>query len=373
MLVYLPKLFSRYWIGLLVLCFALLSAYTSSPIYGQSATPTPDVNTVPRPEELVTPTNTPFPTPTPEVDQELPGNDNSDDDDNFFDPTPTPFPDFNDDNNDNDEFSEPDNSGGGGALPGGDFSESEPGSESDENGNGTSNSDNSNVDAPSGFVNAVTLNIRRGPSIDAPRIDTIFLNEPVAILSRDSGGEWWYICCGSGSGREGWVSAEFITPDLDRETVNSLLTISANSAASTEANEDTSTLLLEMRPSPAFAWQGQEVTLALTVRNLSDEPVSNVRLRNDLPPALTFIDSDVNDGGELTTRGQADDGIIYTIDWDEIPANSSVSATITVQITAAAVNGMLIDNLAVVESGGGASALAGITLAMPPTNLPLFR
>ncbi|MCB0064872.1 MAG: SH3 domain-containing protein [Caldilineaceae bacterium] len=381
MINHLPKFVARYWIAVAVFTFALLSAYTNSPLYGQSPTPTPDVNTVPRPEQFATPTNTPFPTPTPLSDAVNPGggnsgggnssggssggsdtengdrSDNSDNNDSQAAPPAPPA---------NNGGSDSGNAGGGGAISGVET----PGTTT-----GSTSETLLPTDAPTGIVNAVTLNVRRGPSLDAGIIDTIFLDEAVALLGRDSGGAWWYVCCGSGFGREGWVSAQFIT--LDVAGTDQQLPVTANSSADSTAESAAETeneaLILEMRPSPAFVWQGRTVQLQFVVRNRSDQPYTNVRLRNDLPPELLYIDGVVNNSGELATLGQLKDGLIYTINWPEVPAGGQVAATVTLQIANDLRNGTLIDNLAVVDTAEGVGALAGITFAMPPVPLPQFR
>ena len=54
------------WILVIAAIIALLSLYSVNPIFGQAATPTPDIQTVPDiPALTATPVNTPFPTATP--------------------------------------------------------------------------------------------------------------------------------------------------------------------------------------------------------------------------------------------------------------------------------------------------------------------
>ncbi len=348
----LPMFIARYWIAIAVLAFVLLSAYTSNPIYGQAGVPTPDVNTVPPMEELVRPTNTPFPTPTPIVDGGQPGNGGT------FDPTATPQADNNDDNNN-------DSSGGstGGGSTGSGNSESPPLTERTTPGTGLS-----------GTVNVVTLNVRKGPSATDPIVDTLFRNEPVTILAQNSGGQWWYICCGSRAGREGWVSAALITPNFDPSAVAALpVTATSYDVTANVATAADQALLLEMRPSPAFVWQGQTVQLQFVVRNTSDQPLTNIRLRNDLPPTLTYLSTSTGQQGTVQAAGEAKDGLIYTINWPAVAAGESLTATVTLQLAGTIPNGALVDNLAVVDTAEGANALAGITFAMPPLRLPRFR
>jgi len=361
----LPVFIARYWIATIVILFALLSAYTSNPIYGQ-AEPTPDVNTVPPQELLQTPTNTPFPTPTPFVDDEESGG-NGD-----LDPTATPFfveptatPQANDDNGD---------SSGGGSS----------GSDSNNN-NEESNSDNSEPSTDpatgdqasriTGVVNPVTLNVHKGPSTTDAIIDTLFRNEPVTILARDSANHWWYICCGTGAGREGWVDADLITANVDRAEAEALLPVTAtsNTAAANAGAATEPAVVLEMRPSPAFVWQGQTVQLQFVVRNTSDETQTNVRLRNDLPPTLTYLNTTAGQQGTVQENGQRQDGLIYTISWPALAAGEVATATVTLQLADDIPNGALVDNLAVVDTAEGTNALAGITFAMPPMRLPQFR
>ncbi|MEZ4617242.1 MAG: SH3 domain-containing protein [Caldilineaceae bacterium] len=351
----LPMFIARYWIAAAVTLFALLSAYTSSPIYGQSAPPTPDVNTVPRPELLATPTNTPFPIPTPESGGGSnnggrdDGGDNSSDRDNS-----------NNEGNDSADTNSNDNS-------------DQTSNPVDQERPQTGKSDDAPNSDLTGVVNVVTLNVRKGPSTGTAIVDTLFLNEEVAVLARDSGGDWWYICCGTSSGREGWVSAALITPDFTQAAAAALAVTATSSAASSTASAAEETLILEMRPSPAFAWQGQIVTLHYVIRNQGDQPYTNIRLRNDLPPTLAYLDATVEQGGTISTAGRATDGIIYTVTWPEIEAGAALTATVTVRIAENVRNGALVDNLAVVESAEGATALAGITFAMPPVRLPQFR
>lgn len=345
----------RYWIAVAVLTFALLTVYTNDATFGQAATPTPDVNTVPRPDEIATPTNTPFPSPTPMDDNNGPPSGGG--------PRATPTAVSPNDNN-NDQ---------GGNNP------------SNNTGNTANDSGNTAPDAPgaiiTGTVSSITLNVRKAPTTGASIVDTIFMGEGVQILGRDSGGGWWYICCGSGAGRPGWVSAQFITIDGLTDALMATIPVTANtsapgvdgSTALTSTNGLTLPLVLEMRPSPAFVWQGQTVQLQFIVHNRSNQPLTNIELRNDLPPTLRYINTATSDQGEVITAGNAADGVIFTIDWPEIAAGTQLTATVTLQVASNANSGALIDNLAVVNTAEGAEALAGITFAMPPTRPPRFR
>lgn len=354
----LPTLFSRYWIAVVVITFALLSIYTSDATFAQDVPPTPDVNTVPRPDAIITPTNTPFPSPTP-VGGGLPSGGGA--------PRPNATATRTPDNNDNDQENTSNN---GGAVP--------------NNGNNGSTAPSAPAapeNAVNGTISTVTLNVRRAPNTGANIVDTLFMGEAVQILGRDSGGNWWYICCGTGAGRPGWVSAQFVTLDNADADTTAAIPVTANTSAAAVDNSDalTSTttitvpLVLEMRPNPAFVWQGRTVQLQFVVHNRSDQALTNVQLRNDLPSTLRYMATSVNGQAEVVTSGTAADGVIFAISWPEIAAGDQLTATVTVQIASDVDNGALIDNLAVVDVDEGAEALAGITFAMPPGRPPRFR
>ena len=228
-----------------------------------------------------------------------------------------------------------------------------------------------------GLVNVVTLNVRKGPSAADQIIGKLFLDDRVEVLGRDDAGVWWYVCCGSGTQRAGWVNTQFITPQFAGADAATLLPVLATGVATTPApaGETTGTpmLLLEMRPLPAFAWQGQSVQLQLVVHNTSNQALHTIRLRDDLPPELMFVSATVDNGGTYTYRGAVTSGPVLTIEWPTLPAQGKFTATITLQIRSDTASGALIDTLAEVTTATGGQALAGLTLAMPPLRLPTFR
>ena len=356
----LPTFFSRYWIAIAVIIFALLSTYTSDATFAQNVPPTPDVNTVPRPDAIITPTNTPFPSPTPVGGNGLPSGGGS--------PRPNPTATRTPDNNDDDQ----------------ETTSNDTGSAAPSNGNNGSTAPSAPAapeNAVNGTISTVTLNVRRAPNTGANIVDTLFMGEAVQILGRDSGGNWWYVCCGTGAGRPGWVSAQFVTFDNAGSDVIAAIPVTANTnaaavgeaAALTGTNTLTVPLVLEMRPNPAFVWQGRTVQLQFVVHNRSNQAMTNVQLRNDLPPTLRYLTTSVSDQAAVATTGTAADGVIFAINWPEIAAGEQLTATVTVQVASDVANGDLIDNLAVVNVDEGGEALAGITFAMPPGRPPRFR
>jgi Domain of unknown function DUF11 len=360
-----------YWILLLVLGFGLLSLYTSHPIYGAPiAQSTPDVNTVPKPAATPTPENTPFPTPT-SVDDNPPsdnggglpgddqGSDSSDDQGN---------------NSDSGDRGSDSTGGGGGANAVVDLG-------NEENSTGQETTATGATDGVTGLVTAVTLNLRKDPSATGRVIDTLFLNDPVAILGRNQTGDWLYVCCGARTQLAGWASKRFVSTNLssDQEIARIPLFESALSQAASEpaaksgSKPDADSLVLEMRSRPAAIWQGQRIEIQFVARNRGDQALTGVQLRYDLPAELAVVKTVTSGEGEVTVSGVRESGPLITIDWPAMPANDQLTATVTVQIATTVADGALIDNLAVVNTSQGIEALAGITLAMPPMALPQFR
>lgn len=355
-----------YWILFLVLAFSLLSFYTSQPSYGAAAAkPTPDVNTVPKPVATPTPEDTPIPTPTTSSDNgasdpgndgnaALPGDDNQGSDHQ---------------NNSGDSDATTNTGDASGVLP----------ADSGDTATGSTQNEPNGV---TGFVTAVTLNLRKGPNATARVIDTLFLHDQVAILGRNRTGDWLYICCGSRTKLAGWVSKQLVTINFVGNQQMSSIPLFEGTSDLATANASTvnagdtpaeGSLALEMRPLPSAAWQGQNIDLQFVVRNRSNQALTSVQLRNDLPDELAVVKVQSGSQGQVNYNGARQSGPVVIIDWSTVQANSQVTATVTVQIAANIADGALIDNLAVVKTREGATASAGITLAMPPVALPQFR
>lgn len=64
---------------------------------------------------------------------------------------------------------------------------------------------------PQIVVEVLTLNVRRGPSIDYPIIATIDQNTRYNITGQNNNQDWWLICCLDNNGTPGWVFSESVT------------------------------------------------------------------------------------------------------------------------------------------------------------------
>ncbi|MFN8488763.1 MAG: SH3 domain-containing protein [Caldilineaceae bacterium] len=381
----------HYWILSTVALFALLVVYTSSPIFGQSPNPTPDIKTVPEPAMVPTATNTPFPTVTPVEIPQVPE----------ITVTPSGQHDKNQDTNGDTGSNVGDENGGAAGDSGGGVAA------------GDGQTDNSSVadtqtftqtnNAPTGKVLVAVLNLRKSPGTGSAIIDTLFRNDIVQVQARSADGGWWLVCCGADTKGAGWVSAKLIRPNFNLAQVNSLLPMMAGSSpapATPKTPSGTSnpilataplttsrlitasnvltggkavTLLLQMRPSPAFVWQGQLVNLQFVITNRSQSPAVNVRLRDDLPTALQYTAAAISHNGQFQQQAKAAGSSIISLAWPQLAAGSEVTATVTLRVAANLPNGSLIDNLAVVAADNAGDVPAGVTLAMPPTVLPVFK
>ncbi len=376
---YLQQGLRGYWILIVVLAFGLLSIYTSHPTYGApAAQSTPDVNTVPKPVKPPTPENTPFPTPTPVSDNSSgdSGNSNANNDSN-------------DDANDDEDASFPGNENQGGSNQASSNNGSnEPaagaggGNASAGNANTPMNGTEQNPNSVTGVVTAVTLNLRKEAGGAAPVIDTLFLNDAVAILARNQSGDWLYICCGARTKLPGWVSKQFVSINAVNNQTLAQIPLFTNGSgqgtatvppANTGAKAIDDALVLEMRPFPSAVWQGESVAIHFVVHNRSNQPFTGIQLRNDFPAEMAVVNAQISNQGKVSYSGVRQSGSVITVNWPTVQANSQVTATVTVQIASNVADGALIDNLAVVKTSEGAEALAGITLAMPPVALPQFR
>lgn len=348
MMIELQRRLRRYWLITCVALLAGLMTYTSLPVWGAGATPTPDVHTVPKPEELFTPTNTPFPTPTSvgEVATPTPTRTKSSDAAQPEATTVTTLP----------------------PVVGG-----------PADGSTTSLTTTTLPTVTlSGVVTVTLLELHKAPSAEARIVDTAFRGDSITILGRNSDSSWWLICCGSNQ-HQGWVLAQAIQPNFNPTVAQASIPLRSTGATAgisntvEAASSGGTRLQLEMRPSPAFVWQGQQFDLQLVVTNLGSTPATNVSLRDDLPTTLRYIKAAVRNQGRLQTTRNAQGGAVFQIEWAQLAPGAKVTAVVTLQVAPNAVAGSLIDNLAVVKAEQATDVAAGITLAMPPTLAPQFR
>lgn len=225
-------------------------------------------------------------------------------------------------------------------------------------------------------VTVTLLNVRAGPGTNHPILGQVRLNDELTVLARNTDSSWWYICCVTGTDQEGWVSAQLVEPLFDRSQSMDLLPLFGEAqpvAAATPAatpTPQTAALALTMNQSPAFVWQGQTLTLQLTVTNTSNVDAVRVELSDELPPMLTFVDASVSEGGQLTHETTAQGTDAFVITWPRLAAGASASATVTVTVAPDLPDGSVFDNLAAAVARNAPSVTAALTIGLPPADLP---
>ncbi|MEZ4681906.1 MAG: hypothetical protein R2932_47625 [Caldilineaceae bacterium] len=137
-------------------------------------------------------------------------------------------------------------------------------------------------------------------------------------------------------------------------------------------------LVLSLVPHRGFVWQGQSLQVDWILRNRGDQPATNVRLWGLLPTALQFAALTL-DGGAASPPGlveaqpeRAKAGSVALF-WPAIAPGAQVTATVTVTIAPDTANGVFIDLVALAEAAESGRTVGGISIAMPPTRLPIFR
>lgn len=254
---------TRHWLTIIVIMLAIL--VTVERAASQEATPTPDVNTVPRPEDIFTPTNTPLPPAVPIV-------------------TATPV---------NQPAAQP--------------------SDTQSNSNSTASTNNAlptnpAPPAPANLPGATPV-APVAPGVDSPPILVQAPGSPLAM-----------------------------TVQLDR----------------------------------AYVWPGQQFTVVVVLANRGAQPLTDLRLRYDLPIEITLQSAATTDTGSVQP-GPPSNGITpLLIYWPSVDAGREVQATLTFAIAPQTAKGRLLDTQLVVSASQYADMTTEMTLAMPPAQLPQF-
>lgn len=348
-----PRLMRRYWPGFLLISMIALLWARSSLVYAA-----PLQQTVPPPTPTAETQPVPTATPVPDNNND---DDNNDDNDNN-----------NNDNNNNDN--------------------------NDNNNNDNNNAPPTDTPVPqptvaqglTGLVVVPRLNVRQGPGTNFPVVGTVANGETVTVLSRNPVGDWWRVCCASGTSQDGWVAAQFIQPNFDLGQANVLVAV--DGALPTPPPEPTATptldpsviptttttvpvaqLTLQVQQDPPYAWQEQTITLLYEVNNTGTVPATAIELRNELPAELSFVSAPPLTIGALLTETTDLSRTVVVVRWPELDAGATVTASVQVSVSAQMANGMVLDNLAVVVAEGVQPVTGGLSIGMPPTNFPDFR
>jgi uncharacterized repeat protein (TIGR01451 family) len=132
-------------------------------------------------------------------------------------------------------------------------------------------------------------------------------------------------------------------------------------------------LELQVQQDPPYAWQGGTITLLYQLNNAGTTAATNVEVRNELPAEFGFLSADALNASEFLTETAPISRTVVIFRWSELQAGATVSASVQVSVSAQLINGTVLENLAVAGADNVQPVTAGITIGMPPVNLPDFR
>lgn len=349
-------LLKQHWLHVIICFFCLVTITVNSHQDLFAQTPTPDVNTVPRLEDLITPTPTstlapvpvitatPIPVATEPVDTSIPADETQPEeraqerDSGALDP--------------NEDAVGPQT-----ALPG----LTEP------SGSGADGQANQRT----ALVTTDLLNVRSAPNTTSTVIDQLAANNQVTLLEKAEDAAWWYICCGTVNNRQGWVSSQYLVILADPLSIEAEATTAQDLAESVATVQEP--LLITLTPLQRFVWQGQQLTVKFLITNPRSTSVRQLNVRTDLPADVNVLTTSSNLSGVTRMEEQATGRTIIQISWPEIAPGTQAVATLDLQVAAEATNGTFFDIIAAVDAAGEETVATGLTISMPPNQLPSFR
>ncbi len=240
-------------------------------------------------------------------------------------------------------------------------------------------------------VAVLSLNVRNGPGTGYLVIGKLVRDQQVEVLERNEKGDWWRVCCLPNSDLRGWINAQFVLPEFDLAQAQTLLPLASDipapptptatvpptptsaQAVQTQTVASAVTLDLRIEQTPTFPYQGQVVSLRFVVTNPTDKELTQIELRDELPTGLGYIRATADNGGRIFQDVTENNREVFSIFWSKIPASGSVSATVMLTIDSKLANGSVLDNLAFVGAENLAGMTAGVSIGMPPVELPDFQ
>ena len=160
------------------------------------------------------------------------------------------------------------------------------------------------------------------------------------------------------------MAAQFITPNFDLGQANVLIAIDGaiptpppptpvpaidpNAVPTTTTPTTAGLLRLQVQQDPPYAWQGSTAEFGF----LSAAPVST---------------------GDFLTETAPISRTVVIFRWPELQAGAAVSASVQVSVSSQLINGTVWENRAGAGADNVQPVTAGISIGMPPVNLPDFR
>ena len=237
--------------------------------------------------------------------------------------------------------------------------------------------------ARTGVVSAVALNMREAPSTDAAILGKVRSGAIVTVLARNTAGDWWLVCCVPATNENGWVAAEFVTPNFTdaaslpvttgRDAPPAPTKVPATATPTpTPAPLAETTLELAVAQEPAAALQGEQIVLAFTVTNTGTAAAAMVELSFELPAGLSFVSASA-DGGDVAEESATGGAAIVVVTWESVPAGESASAKVTAIIAESMADGTVIDGAAAAVAENAGLASTPVSVGLPPLLPPDFQ
>lgn len=239
-----------------------------------------------------------------------------------------------------------------------------------------------------GTVKSATLNVRSGPGTGYLVIGVLKEGDKLEILEQNAKGDWWRVCCLSGTDVRGWVSANFITPDFDTAQAQQLLPVATNvpalptpTATTAPAQEisttveDATNMVIELSfvASPVYPLPGSIVTMQFTVTNPTAIDGIDVELRDELPKGISIVEVSAAENALLQQDVTENLREVFSVLWPTLASGETVTATARLQIEPTVPLGTVLDNLFFAGGTNIPGSTAGISIGMPPASLPDFQ
>ncbi|MFN8444132.1 MAG: SH3 domain-containing protein [Caldilineaceae bacterium] len=247
------------------------------------------------------------------------------------------------------------------------------------------------TDRITGTVKTKNLNVRSGPGTGYSVIGALPQNTEIELMEQNEAGDWWFICCVPRSDIHGWVKAAFVIPNKDLAEIKKALPVTKEAVAAPSATPSTAvtatttttnavtvstasnSIQVTIAQSPTFPLQGDLVSLQISITNPTAKDANNVELRDELPTGMKIVSIEVTDKGTVSQDLTENLREVYSASWPTLKAGATVSVMVTVQIDAELPDGAVLDNLAFAGSADVTGSTAGLSIGMPPTDLPDFQ
>ena len=233
------------------------------------------------------------------------------------------------------------------------------------------------------LVTVAQLNVREGPGTNYAILGSFAAGDRITVASRSEDGAWWYICC-LPNNTSGWVSAQLVEPDFDRNQAATLIPVFGSAPTATPtavgtpqppsrpAQAAAQPLAVGFELDPPFVWQGITATLTISVTNPNAVDVQSVELSDELPAPLHLVEVTADADGVVEQTVTPGGATLVIVRWLTVPADTGVSATLILTVDPALGDGAVVDNLVAVRGSNAPYAASAVTIGIPPISPPTF-